>query len=315
MLLLLILGGWTLLVSAQVVEVTGQRVNVRAGPGLSSAVITVVERGDRFPVLGKRGAWYHIQLPDGRRGWIYEALVREQAGTRGMAVVGKPAGQGRFSLPYTTSWAVVIGIDRYAHPQIPELHYAVNDARSVARLLTRLGFPPSQIFLLVNEEATLRRIAQVLYHKLRAAGPNDRLFVFFAGHGQTVPLPKGGAEGFLLPYDADPTDPFTTALSMTEVKRIGQRIAARHILFAVDACYSGFTVTRAVAPPLVDARYLALVARDPAVQVITAGQAGEQVEEAYGHGVFTQQLLKGLEGFADSDRNGVITGLELAAFL
>ena len=32
---------------------------------------------------------------------------------------------------YADSWAVVIGINDYAHPRVPKLRYAVNDARSI----------------------------------------------------------------------------------------------------------------------------------------------------------------------------------------
>src|SRR5262245_35617984 len=104
-------------------------------------------------------------------------------------------------------------------------------------------------------------------------------------------------------------------ISMSDVRRIGQRIAAKHILFAVDARYSGFTVARARSPQRVDTNYLRLILQDPAVQVITAGKSGEKVYEERGHGMFTMQLLKAFEGYADADQNGVLLATELAAFL
>src|SRR4029450_1515294 len=51
------------------------------------------------------------------------------------------------------------------------------------------------------------------------------------------------------------------------------------------------------------------------VQVITAGKSGEKVYEERGHGLFTMQLLKAFEGYADADQNGVLLTTELAAFL
>jgi uncharacterized caspase-like protein len=97
------------------------------------------------------------------------------------------------SLP-GTSWAVVIGINAYQHPEIPALSYAVNDARSVAAALRGLGSAAERIFLLTDTQATRQGIETVLYDRLRAAGTNDRLFVFFAGHGETVALPRGQAQ-------------------------------------------------------------------------------------------------------------------------
>ena len=142
---------------------------------------------------------------------------------------------------------------------VPALSYAVNDARSVAAALARLGYTSERIFLLLDEQATRQGIENVLYDRLRAAGTNDRLFVFFAGHGETMALPHGDTEGSLLPHDANSRNIFTTAISMSDVRRIGQRIAAKHILFAVDACYSGFTVAQARSPQRVDANYLRLI--------------------------------------------------------
>jgi len=45
------------------------------------------------------------------------------------------------------------------------------------------------------------------------------------------------------------------------------------------------------------------------------GGQGEQVQEGEGHGLFTLHLLKALDGDADIDRDDVVTGTELGAFL
>ncbi len=52
-----------------------------------------------------------------------------------------------------------------------------------------------------------------------------------------------------------------------------------------------------------------------AVQIITAGGKGEQVQEREGHGLFTTYFLKALEGEGDLDKDGVVTGTELGAYL
>ena len=300
-------------VAASTLTVTAPQANVRAGPGLTYQLLTAVPQGAIFPVLTSQWGWLQIRLEDGREGWIATSAVRLDQGSRALSTAAPPAAAPL--QPDGTSWAVVIGINVYQHPEIPALSYAVNDARSVAAALERLGFPSARIFLLLDTQATRQGIENVLYERLRAAGTNDRLFVFFAGHGETMALPHGDTEGFLLPHDVNPHNLFTTAISMSDVRRIGQRIAAKHILFAVDACYSGFTVAQARSPQRADTNYLRLILQDPAVQVITAGKSGEKVYEERGHGVFTMQLLKAFEGYADADQNGVLLATELAAFL
>jgi len=287
---------------------------VRSGPGLTYQVLTAVPQGAIFPVLASQSGWHQIRLEDGREGWVATSAVRVDQGSRALSTAATPAVAVPLQ-PDGTGWAAVIGINTYQHPEIPALSYAVNDARSVAAALERLGFTAERIFLLLDAQATRQGIESVLYDRLRAAGVNDRLFVFFAGHGETMALPHGDTEGFLLPHDANPRNLFTTAISMSDVRRIGQRIAAKHILFAVEACYSGFTVAQARSPQRVDTNYLQLILQDPAVQVITAGKSGEKVYEERGHGLFTMQLLKAFEGYADADQNGVLLTTELAAFL
>lgn len=230
-----------------------------------------------------------------------------------------PQGRGVLAVPtaktgiYANSWAVVIGINSYQNA--PRLNYAVSDARSMLSTIKDLGFAEDKTVAILDTEATKQRIEQVLYGVLRKTTPDDRVLVFFAGHGITVSLPRGGEEGYLLPVDGDPQDPALTAIAMEDLRRIAKRIPAKHILFAVDACYSGFAITRDVPPTRVDNVYLEAMMKEPAVQIITAGRKGEPVLEEDGHGLFTRRLIQGMGGLADVDQNGVITGQELATWI
>jgi formylglycine-generating enzyme len=211
---------------------------------------------------------------------------------------------------------VIVGVNRFRDARIAPLNYATNDAQTVAKALGSLGFPASNITVLLDIQATKGEIERVLSSVVRRATvPADRLFLFFATHGMTVPLPGGGEEGYLLFHDTDPTDLPYTALSMSALKQMGQRIPARHILVAVDACYGGYSLVRAQAPPVLDRRYLELLAQSRVIQVITAGRKNQPVLEEQGHGGFTRKLLDGLLGHADSNRDSVITGTELAAWM
>jgi len=213
---------------------------------------------------------------------------------------------------YPNSWAVVIGINAYQ--KAPRLHYAVADAKAVAALLPSLGFPEQNTFALLDGDATRLKIESVLYRNLSGMGPHDRLFFYFAGHGETLPIRKG-EEGYLLPVDADPDALALTAIAMDELKRASQRLPAKHYLFVMDACFSGFAVTRDAAPNRISDEYLISALREPVVQVITAGRKGEQSIEEEGHGLFTRRLLDGLRGLADTEGRGLISAAQLAAWI
>ncbi|HTO13578.1 MAG TPA: caspase family protein [Candidatus Binatia bacterium] len=247
-----------------------------------------------------------------------QAAVAARTAPRLVRQPGPPAAGGStpadalVRLRAGASWAVVIGINRYDRAE--RLNYAVNDARSVAAALPRLGF--NEVRVLLDGEATKAEFERLLYDELKTRmKPEDRLFVFFAGHGITVKLPRGGEEGYLLPVDGDPERPELTAIPMDEVKKLGRRVNARHVFFAIDACFSGFAIARAAGDTNPSDAELAAALEEPVVQVMTAGRKGQQAVEESGHGLFTRRLLEGLRGLADRDRRGFVTVTQLNAWL
>src|SRR5438046_799525 len=112
-----------------------------------------------------------------------------------------PTGALSYQPAYSKSWALVIGIDKYQHA--PPLSFARSDAEGVARvLIDRLGFPRVNVTLVTDKLATRKAImtAFLKYASDPGIGPDDRILIFFAGHGHTVPG-RRGETGFLVPVD------------------------------------------------------------------------------------------------------------------
>jgi peptidoglycan/xylan/chitin deacetylase (PgdA/CDA1 family)/TolA-binding protein len=219
--------------------------------------------------------------------------------------------------PYRESWAAVIGIDDYSNWQ--KLQYAVHDATGVKDLLVqKYNFKPDHIFTLLDKEATRQNILSLLGDKLGGdmVQREDRVLVFFAGHGATRKLASGRDLGYIIPVDADLVDFEGSAISMTNFQDISEAIPAKHVLFVMDSCYSGLALTRGgVSVP--SQNYLNEISRREARQMFTAGGADQQVADngPNGHSVFTWTLLQGLDGRADLNGDGVITATELAAYV
>ena len=213
---------------------------------------------------------------------------------------------------YSRSFAIVIGINQYE--KWPGLEFAIADAKAVKNSLERTGF--DDITLIMNKEATQRRILTELFHRLpEKIERNDRVLFYFAGHGQTEDLPGGGKKGYIIPVDAENDSYASTAISMEQIRSLSSRIAAKHIFYVMDCCYSGLGLNRStgVWPGISD--YLRKVSAMRVVQIITAGGQGEQVQEREGHGLFTSYFLKAIGGEADIDKDNVVTGTELGAYL
>ena len=214
-------------------------------------------------------------------------------------------------------WAAVIGINHYKN--LPSLKYSVNDAREFYRYLLETNkIPKENIWLLLDEEATLDKIRSVLgTHLRRKAGKDDMVIIYLAGHGATErdsASPDGdGLEKYILPHNADPKDLYSSAIPMNEVARIFQRITSERLVFISDTCYSGASGGRTVA--LLGARanlsggFLDRLSHGKGRVMLTASDANEiSIEkDELNHGVFTYYLLEALRGKGDLDGNGSIT--------
>jgi peptidoglycan/xylan/chitin deacetylase (PgdA/CDA1 family)/TolA-binding protein len=236
----------------------------------------------------------------------------ETRGEQPAAVSPPPAAQ-----PYRESWAAIIGIDDYVNWQ--KLQYAVHDAVGVKdTLIEKYGFKPDHVFTLLDGQATRQNILSLLGDKLAGAmvQHEDRVFIFFAGHGATRKLASGRELGYIIPVDADLTDFEGSAISMTNFQDISEAIPAKHVLFVMDSCYSGLALTRGGMPAF-SQNYLNEISRREAREMFTAGGADQQVADngPNGHSVFTWTLLQGLDGRADLNGDGVITATELAAYV
>ena len=278
-----------------------------------------------------------IALADGRN--VIE-IVATDGKTQASKVIEVTFTRERKAL-YGRSWAVVIGIDRYQKAPWKDmaLTYAAKDAVDMAKLLhERFGFERERVSLLldgrsVQQHSNVSFAAQVkpatlanITAALAALGSKrvaaeDRVLVFFAGHGHTMPLATGGEMGFLVPEDGGGEtlgEYYSTTLPMQRLRETSDIIPAKHILFLVDACYSGLCTTERRGLPVTASRYVEKMAKLQVRQIITAGLKGEQVVESskWGNSAFTSTLLRALStGAADDNSDGYITGSELGKYL
>lgn len=56
-------------------RILGERINVRAGPGTDHAVLRQLDDGSPVRIVGERGDWLWILLPDGDAAWVHRSLV------------------------------------------------------------------------------------------------------------------------------------------------------------------------------------------------------------------------------------------------
>jgi hypothetical protein len=222
--------------------------------------------------------------------------------------------EGLYPPRYTKSRALVIGINKYEHAG-PLIH-ACNDAQAVADILVkRFAFPKANIDLLIDENATRASVLRTFLRYADAAD-NDRVLVFFAGHGHTV-SGRYREIGYLVPVDGK-VDDLSSLIRWDDLTRNAiDLISAKHMLFLMDACYGGLMLTRTTIPPG-SMRFLKDMLQRYSRQVLTAGKGDETVSDSggtrRGHSIFTSYLLDGMEGAAVPS-GGILTGHGLMAYV
>ncbi|GFK92249.1 hypothetical protein NNJEOMEG_00071 [Fundidesulfovibrio magnetotacticus] len=181
-------------------------------------------------------------------------------------------------LAHARGHALLIGIDSYQGTGFSDLKGAGNDVALMrAVLLTpRLGFKPEEVTVLRDSQATHTAIRKALEELAAKVGPDDRVYIHYAGHGsRTCDLngDEAGREGLdstLVTYGSRPPatsppsakqqcDPASAAdakvdpnasmdaydLLDDELNELLGLIAARcpNVVFVSDSCHSG-TITR-----------------------------------------------------------------------
>jgi hypothetical protein len=205
---------------------------------------------------------------------------------------------------YANSYALVIGIDKYEH--LEPLGTAVRGARDLADLLEdRFDF---KVTLLADADVTRANITGWLDSMRLNAGPDDRLLVYFAGHGLT--FGTHAKQGYLALPESRASLP-GSALQMRTVLDYAEIMTAKHLCFILDACFGGLALP--VHKGRFEDKAAAALVQDVAVQVMTAGDEDERVPDGYGPGnlysLFTWLVMEGLEGRGTS--HGILTARSL----
>lgn len=229
-----------------------------------------------------------------------------------------PAGQHPY---YQKSWALIMGINDY---EGRPLKNARNDAEAFAALLKeKYGF--DEIIPLLDKDASRENILRYLREDLKdRVGPEDRLIIFFSGHGESQLSKDGGRIGYIVPQDAR-KDTLIDHIDMDELRKACDRIPAKHILIILDCCFSGVAaITSRIrgrpeeSPKQLTDVYLRKLTEKKAYQIMTAGDVDQPIRDSGnipGHSAFTAALLDGLRGDADRDSNGLITATELFDYI
>ena len=197
--------------------------------------------------------------------------------------------------PQSEIWAISAGISGYAS-SADILNRASMDAVEMYNfLIEEQGVEPDHVILLVDAMATSEEFMSGISSLLRSAGPEDKVIVFYSGHGDQSYPGSGGSEEpdsaneFLCLYDDDISD--------DRIASLIDSLAVSPVFLFFDACFSGGFVNDFGA--------------GSNVLILTAAREDLSVSER----ILTPILLQGSRGDADSNGNGYVSALELMTYI
>ncbi len=197
--------------------------------------------------------------------------------------------------PGPKTWAVVVGISKYQKlPGGQQLQFADRDAALFSEAIQKHGVSAQNVRLLTGVDATATAIKSAIGNWLaRSVSESDTVLIFFSGHGL---FEREFGESYLLGYDSDPKDPYSTALSINELgQALARRVRSGRVLVIVDAVRRDFFDPESdpASSKLFAQAFDQLTTARPGLSAIIASGPGEFSREGQrwgGHGVFAKHL-------------------------
>ena len=219
--------------------------------------------------------------------------------------------------------AVIIGNQNYKSKDVPNVDYAVSDARIVKKYAQKsLGFRPGNIIYLEN--ATQAQFNSVFgvkddckarLHSYLRKNKSD-VFVYYSGHGAPDVDTK---TGYFVPVDCDPSTVRFNGYSLKTFYDNLAKLPARSITVVLDTCFSGGSekgmLLKHASPVFIDVKNPLLIMKNACVLTSSTGDQISSWYPAKKHGLYTYYFLKGLQGEADANKDRKVTGAELHNYL
>ena len=150
------------------------------------------------------------------------------------------------NVPGETRRALLIGINEYQTEEFADLRGAVNDVETMREILiSRYGFPESNVVVLTDRLATRQAILDALNRLVEQTTTDDMVYVHYSGHGSQVQDMSGDEadqlDETILPHDARTKN--IPDITDDEIGEFLSRLQASNAIVVLDSCHSG-TATR-----------------------------------------------------------------------
>ncbi|MDP3092938.1 MAG: hypothetical protein Q8N04_19885 [Nitrospira sp.] len=233
-------------------------------------------------------------------------------GTQAAMDVDQPP-KGTAALKQQKAVVVAVGVGRFRDAQVPSVKFAARDAEVMAAYLQSIaGLPADRVRVLTDGHGLKQDLAETFDEWLpKRVDPSTVVYVYVAGRALVDGVTGAVA---LVPYDG------TTASTgrLYSIRRLQEALGRLPIQRAILMFDVSLEHAAGADPATGAAPVWEVGATDASAKMMwMIGNNGLQESQAFEpgrHGLFTYQLLRGLQGPADLDRDGTVAAGELCAF-
>ena len=216
--------------------------------------------------------------------------------------------------------ALLVGINNYKYPNaISPLAGSINDVEDMrAALIGKFEFPPENILVLKDAQATHAGIIGAIQSHLIARAQKDDIVVFhYSGHGSQMKDVTGkmisGLDETIVPYDSRDPGGKVFDINGAEIHGLLLQLAAKtkNITFILDSCHAGTLVrgesaarTRGIPA---DSRTPPAHLPEYAVQTRGLGTPADNQPLRYAFLAATTSRESAFEHFAEGKEHGALT--------
>ncbi len=208
---------------------------------------------------------------------------------------------------------VAIGVGQYRDEQVPTVKYAGHDAEVIAAYLQAIaGIPKDRVRVLTDARALKQDVVETFDEWIpKRTDPATVVYVFFAGRA-VVDGTTGAVS--LVPFDGT-TSTMTRLYSIRRLQESLSRVPLHRAILMFDVSLEPAPGVDPANSALPDWETVGMERKDQMMWMVAHKGLQEAHDyEAAGHGLFTYQLLRGLQGAADVDRDGIVAAWELCRY-
>ena len=214
-------------------------------------------------------------------------------------------------------YVLAVGINQYRDKSL-QLNYAVSDAQAVQKkflLQNNKLYNAIHIECLFDSEATKKNINKKFSELSSKIKTDDVFILYIAGHGT---VHKDG-DYYFIPADfryKSEDEISLSGVSKTDLTKNLSLINASKSLVILDTCNSGAFISDKGQRGMSEKTAIDRLSRATGhATIVAAGDTQSAMEGYNGHGLFTYVLVEGLNGKADTNKDGFITLTELSNYI